>query len=64
MSAPFARGDGDDAGADGRAAADPPAAGDGEAWPLGERVWGDTALLLPTGSRRSDEWIDLFTGRR
>ena len=33
----------------------------GEAWPLGERVWGDTSLLLPP-SLAQQQWIDLFTG--
>ena len=36
---------------------------DGQAWPLGESVWGDTELVLPTGSAEG-EWTDVFTGRR
>jgi (1->4)-alpha-D-glucan 1-alpha-D-glucosylmutase len=32
----------------------------GEASPLGERVWGDTSLLLPSGGQQ--QWVDLFTG--
>jgi (1->4)-alpha-D-glucan 1-alpha-D-glucosylmutase len=35
---------------------------EGEAWPLGERSWGDTRLALPTADG-PPEWIDLFTGR-
>ena len=36
---------------------------DGQSWPLGESVWGDTALVLPNGST-AGEWTDVFTGRR
>ena len=35
---------------------------DGQAWPLGERSWADTRLMLPTADGQ-DKWIDLFTGR-
>jgi (1->4)-alpha-D-glucan 1-alpha-D-glucosylmutase len=33
----------------------------GRALPLGEHVWGDTALLLPFGGQQ--QWVDLFTGQ-
>ena len=36
---------------------------DGQAWPLGESVWGDTELVLPAGIA-DGEWTDVFTGRR
>jgi (1->4)-alpha-D-glucan 1-alpha-D-glucosylmutase len=32
-------------------------------WPLGEKVWGDTALALP-GELESKTWRDIFTGVR
>ena len=35
---------------------------DGQAWPLGERSWADTKLMVPAADGR-DKWIDLFTGR-
>jgi maltooligosyltrehalose synthase len=35
---------------------------EGEAWPLGERSWGDTRLALPMPDG-PPEWVDLFTGR-
>jgi (1->4)-alpha-D-glucan 1-alpha-D-glucosylmutase len=32
-------------------------------WPLGEKVWGDTALALP-GDLEGKTWRDIFTGAR